>query len=528
MPSVYIKTYGCQMNERDSEAVAAQLVAKGYTLAASEHVADVVLLNTCSVRDNAEQKAINKMENIAGDIRKHRPSVVLGFLGCMAQSRGQELIDRLPDVDLVLGTQKFHRTADYLDEILQGRRNKIVDTAAEQGSEAAIRDHLLNGAAKARSVTAFVSIMQGCNQYCTFCIVPYTRGEERSRAIPDIVAECRQLVAQGVKEITLLGQIVTSYGRRRPLTPSFSPSDGERVAKPGEGFAPATGGASVPASRLVVAGGASVPPSRLVVAGGASVPASRLVGSLTPPSPTGGQAGMRPTHPGRSAFVQLLEAVHDIEGLERIRFTSPHPKGYGDDLVEAYGRLPKLVASAHLPVQSGSNRILKLMHRGYTRERYLEIIRKLRAVKPGLGITSDIIVGFPGETEPDFEETLSLCREVEFDNAFLFKYSPRKDTPAAAMPDRLPEELIEERHARLLALVNDIGKRKYDAYVGRQVRILVEGPSKKNEARMMGRTPCNKLVLFDGNERHRGQLLDVRITRAGLFTLYGDPAIVGL
>ena len=224
MPSVYIKTNGCQMNERDSEAVAAQLVAKGYLLAASEHVADVVLLNTCSVRDNAEQKAINKMENIAGDIRKNRPGVVLGFLGCMAQSRGKELIDRLPDVDLVLGTQKFHRTADYLDEILNGKRDKIVDTAEEHGSEGTIREHLLNGNATSKSVTAFVSIMQGCNQYCTFCIVPYTRGEERSRTIDDIVAECRQLVAQGVKEITLLGQIVTSYGRRNTPHPASPPS----------------------------------------------------------------------------------------------------------------------------------------------------------------------------------------------------------------------------------------------------------------------------------------------------------------
>src|SRR6185436_15544479 len=179
---------------------------------ASEHVADVVLLNTCSVRDNAEQKAINKMENIAGEIRKNRPNVVLGFLGCMAQSRGKELIDRLPDVDLVLGTQKFHRAADYLDEILQGIRDKIVDTAEEQGSEGTIKEHLLNGAAKEKSVTAFVSIMQGCNQYCTFCIVPYTRGQERSRSIEDIVAECRGIVAQGCKEVTLLGQIVTSYG----------------------------------------------------------------------------------------------------------------------------------------------------------------------------------------------------------------------------------------------------------------------------------------------------------------------------
>jgi tRNA-2-methylthio-N6-dimethylallyladenosine synthase len=455
------------MNERDSEAVAAQLVAKGYTLAGSEHVADVVLLNTCSVRDNAEQTAFNKMSSVIGLGRKERPGQIFGFMGCMAQSRGKELVDRLPDLDLVLGTQKFHRAAEYLDELLAGRRKHIVDTAAETGSEGTIREHLLNGSAPAKSVTAFVSIMQGCNQYCTFCIVPYTRGEERSRSVEDIVAECRQLVAQGVREITLLGQIVTSYGRR--WSPSFNLAE-------------------------------------------------------TPRAPDTLKRDLQ----RKSAFVQLLEAVHEIEGLERIRFTSPHPKGYGDDLVEAYARLPKLVASAHLPMQSGSDRVLKLMHRGYTRARFLEVIRKLRATRPGIGITSDIIVGFPGETEADFEETLSLCREVEFDNAYLFKYSQRKDTPAAAMPDQIPEPLIEERHARLLETVNAIGKRKYDTFIGRLVRILVEGPSKKNSARFTGRTPCNKIVLFDGSERHRGQLLDVKITRTGSFTLYGDPAIVGL
>src|SRR5471032_3047097 len=223
MPSVFIKTYGCQMNERDSEAVAAQLVAKGYSLAKSEDVADVVLLNTCSVRDFAEQKAIGKMQNIAADVRKNRPDVVLGFMGCMAQSRGQELIDKLPDVDLVIGTQKFHRTSDYLDEIISGKREKIVDVDAEAKSEATIREHLLNGSAKT-SVSAFVSIMQGCNQHCTFCIVPSTRGEERSRNIPDIVAECRELVSRGVREITLLGQIVTSFGRRGGVAAGILPA----------------------------------------------------------------------------------------------------------------------------------------------------------------------------------------------------------------------------------------------------------------------------------------------------------------
>jgi len=463
MPSVFIKTYGCQMNERDSEAVAAQLVAKGYTLAPSEAAADVILLNTCSVRDFAEKKAIGKMQNLAADVRKNRPDVVLGFLGCMAQSRGQELLDRLPDVDLVLGTQKFHHAADYLDEILAGRRDKIVDVAEEQGSEATIREHLLNGSGK-KSVTAYVSIMQGCNQYCTFCIVPYTRGEERSRSIPDIVAECRQLVAQGVKEITLLGQIITSYGKR--------------------GF------------------------------GRAELPLGQAAQQRRPTTKT-------------SLFVQLLDAVHEIEGLERIRFTAPHPKGYGDDLIEAYARLPKLVESAHLPVQSGSDRVLKLMHRGYTRERFLGIVKKLRCVRPDIGITTDIIVGFPGETEEDFEQTLSLAREVEFDNAYIFKYSQRRDTPAAEMPDQVPLKIREERNHRLLETVNAIGKRKYDAFIGRQVQILVEGPSRKNPARLTGRTRCNKIVLFEGSKRHHGQLLDLKITRSGSFTLYGDPFVLG-
>lgn len=291
--------------------------------------------------------------------------------------------------------------------------------------------------------------MQGCNQHCTFCIVPYTRGSERSRTIADIAAECRDLVSRGVKEVTLLGQIVTSYGKR--------------------------------------------------------------------------EIGARD---GKSAFVQLVEAVHEIEGLERIRFTSPHPKGYGDDLVEAYGRLPKLCESAHIPVQSGSDRMLKSMHRGYTRERFVTIVEKLRRVRPKIGLTTDIIAGFPGETEDDFEQTLSLVREVRFDNAFVFKYSKRKDTPAAAMPEQISQALIEERHAKLLGLVNEIGAAKCQAFVGQCVQILVEGPSRRNLARLEGRTRCNKIVVFEGSDRHRGKLLDLKIERASLFTLYGDPAIL--
>ena len=443
MPSVFIKTYGCQMNERDSEAVAAQLIARGYSLTDDEAHADVVLLNTCSVRDMAEQKAQSKMANLAGSAKRERRTPILGYLGCMAQSHGEALVQQQPAVSLVLGTQKFHRAGEYLDELLSGRQSRVVDVGEEPGSQATIREHL-DHEGTLRPVTAFVSIMQGCNQHCTFCIVPATRGEERSRTIPDIVAECQELASRGVREITLLGQIVTSFGRRD-----------------------------------------------------------------------------YPVKDGRSAFVQLVAAVHEVSGIERIRFTSPHPKGYGDDLVAAYAEFPKLVESAHLPVQSGSNRLLKLMHRGYTRERYLEIIAKLRAVRPGMGISTDLIVGFPGETEEDLQETLSLCREVEFDQAFVFKYSPRKDTPAASMPGQLPEELIEERHRQTLEIINEYAARRHQACVGQTVEILVEGPSRRNDARMEGRTRSNKIVVFEGESKLRGHLYHVRIERAGQFTLYG-------
>ncbi len=451
MPSVFIKTYGCQMNERDSEAVLAQLAARGYGMADSESAADVVLLNTCSVRDLAEQKALHKMESLAGTTRKHRPGTVLGFLGCMAQSRGEELPTRIPGVRLVLGTQKAHRAGDYLDALLANRVATVVDTKAEAGSESAIREHPPTPAGQPGGVTAFVSIMQGCNQHCTFCIVPFTRGEERSRPIQEIVDECRDLAARGVREVTLLGQIVTSYGRR-----------------------------------------------------------------------------IIPVVEDRSPFVQLLDAIHDIEGIERIRFTSPHPKGYGADLVEAYARLPKLAPSAHLPLQSGSDRLLKAMHRGYTRDRYLGILERLRAARHDIGLSTDLIVGFPGETEDDFQQTLDVVHQAEFDQAFIFKYSPRRDTPAAGMPDQVPQETREERNHRLLTLVNEIGARKYQAFVGRTTRILVEGPSRKNRLRLEGRTGCNKIVVFEGSDRHVGELLDVRITRVGSFTLYGDAAWIGL
>lgn len=451
MPSVYIKTYGCQMNERDSDQVAQMLAARGYRLTRDETDADVILLNTCSVRDMAEQKALGKM-GMLRRLREKRPHLVFGYLGCMAQSRGSELVES-SHVDLVVGTQKFHKVADYVDELLQRRlqariddeRLSIVDTDEEEGSQNTIREHTL----REGQTSAFVSIMQGCNMHCTFCIVPSTRGEERSRPIDQIVAEVRDLVDRGVKEVTLLGQIVNLYGRHE-----FSKAD------------------------------------------------------------------------GKSPFVQLLEAVHDVPGLERLRFTSPHPIGYRDDLIQAFTRLPRLMEHVHLPLQSGSNAILKRMHRAYTREQFLRLVEKLRAAREGIAITTDIIVGFPGETDEDFEATKSLVMEADFDNAFVFRYSPRRDTPAATMDGQLPEAVKEARNQELLEVVNANVARKLEACVGQQMEILCEGASRNNPERMSGRTRTNKIVVFEGAPRHAGQVMDVRITRASTSTLYGDPAIL--
>jgi tRNA-2-methylthio-N6-dimethylallyladenosine synthase len=467
MPKFFIKTYGCQMNERDSEQVAHSLMARGYERVSKESEADVVLLNTCSVRDTADQKALGKM-GMLGRLAKERPHVVFGFLGCMAQARGGELLKRLPHVDLVVGTQKFHRVADCVEELVAkkaGRtsenaerptsnaqrsmkrrmddlRFSIVDVAEETGSQSTIRDQQLTP----RQATAFVSIMQGCNMHCTFCIVPQTRGVERSRFIDEIVSEVRDLVSRGVKEITLLGQIVNLYGRHE-----FPKID------------------------------------------------------------------------NKSPFVQLLEAVHEVEGLKRLRFTSPHPIGFRDDFIDAISRLPKLAEHVHLPLQSGSNKILKTMHRAYTAEKYLDLVRRIRRARDGIAITTDIIVGFPGETEDDYKQTRDLVEEIEFDNAFVFRYSPRRDTSAAGMRDQIDERTKEERNQDLLRLVNASTRRAGERLVGQCVEILCEGPSKTNPARLMGRTRTNKIVVFEGDNELIGELVDVQIERANGFSLYGTP-----
>ncbi len=449
MPKVFLKTYGCQMNERDSEQVARMFVDRGYAITKTEEEADVVLINTCSVRDQAEQKALGKM-GLMGHLRKERPHVVYGFLGCMAQSRGADLLSELPHLDLVAGTQKYHRVVDHVEALLKHRterhmndpRYSIVDTDEETSSQNTIRDHL----DKPFQVSEFVSIMQGCNMKCSFCIVPYTRGAERSRPIAEVVGEVRHLASRGVREVTLLGQIVNLYGRTE-----FSREN------------------------------------------------------------------------GKSPFVQLLEAVHEVEGIERIRFTSPHPIGYREDLINAFTYLPKLADHVHFPLQSGSDRILKAMRRPYKYQRFKEICDQMREARPGISITTDIIVGFPGETEEDYQATRRAAEEIAFDNAFIFRYSKRKDTPAAEMDEQLPERVKEERNQDLLAVVNRIATAKNRALVGQEVEVLCEGPSRTNASRLSGRTTANKIVIFEGPaDRLTGQILKIRVLETTGFTLYGD------
>lgn len=445
MNRVYIKTYGCQMNERDSEAVAAMLRGRGYVIVDEEAQADIILLNTCSVRDQAEQKAIGKAGHLMRRKRTN-PNFKIGIIGCMAQNRGEDLLDTLPDLDLVVGTQKFHQVPDHLDNIIETIKAQgpkpatIVDIEEEAGSQNTIKDHV-PGATK---VSAFVSIMQGCNMQCAFCIVPTTRGKERARPIESIVEEVEALVENGTKEVTLLGQIVNSYGRREI-----------------------------------------------------------------------------PFKDGKSPFVQLLERLHAIEGLERIRFTSPHPRGFKQDLVNAFGYLPKLGKYIHMPLQSGSNGMLKAMNRPYTQERFRELVADLRAVVPDMWISTDIIVGFPGETEEDFMQTYDFFEEIGFDMGFIFKYSVRPGTAAEPLGDPITKEAKEARNQALLRLVADISLKRNSELVGTTQELLVEAKGRRGENIYMGRTLGYRKVLFEGSDEHIGQLVTVRIEEASASTIKG-------
>lgn len=440
------------MNERDSDAVAALLRGRGYTIVAEEKDADIILLNTCSVRDQAEQKAIGK----AGHLLKRKrgsQKFIVGVMGCMAQNRGQDLLDSLPDLDLIVGTQKFHQVPDHLDNIIatlngQGPRPApLVDLEEEKDSQNTIRDHNL----ESRQVSAFVSIMQGCNMNCTYCIVPATRGPERARPIPHILEEIRELAANGTREVTLLGQIVTSYGRREI-----------------------------------------------------------------------------PFKDGKSPFVQLLEQVNEIEGIQRIRFTSPHPRGFKQDLIDAFGRLPKLSPYVHLPLQSGSERILKAMKRPYSPQRFLQIVNDLRAQVPDITLSTDIIVGFPGESDEDFEATRALFDAIAFDMAYIFKYSERPKTEAEGMPGQVPQEIKEERNQILLEILQKHSLARNESLVGTIQEVLVEAPAKKGEGFFTGRTPGYRKAIFPANERLIGELVPVKIERATISSIFGSLVLSGL
>ena len=452
MNRVYIKTYGCQMNERDSEAVAAMLRGKGYALVDNEKEADVVLLNTCSVRDQAEQKAIGKAGHLAKRKRKN-PNFIIGVMGCMAQNRGGALLDSLPDLDLIIGTQKFHRVPDHLTNIIatmqgQGPRpSSIIDLEDEADSQNTIKSHTSD----TRQVSAFVSIMQGCNMKCSYCIVPKTRGVERGRPMDEIIDEIEKLAANGTREVTLLGQIVNQYGIREfPFVDKKSP------------------------------------------------------------------------------FVQLLERVHEIAGIDRIRFTSPHPVGFKQDLIDCYARLPKLVEYIHFPMQSGSNRILKAMRRPYTIEKFKSIIAELRKACPNMYISTDIIVGFPGETDEDFELTRQTFEEVGFDMAYLFKYSVRPGTTAEPLGDPITKEQKEERNQILLEILRKSSLARNEALIGKNEDVLFEGPAKKGESMFVGRTAGNRVVIVKASPRLIGQIVPVRFTRVTASTLFGELVLEGV
>ena len=427
----HIVTMGCQMNERDSETIAGMLAGMGMRPEAVREKAGLILYNTCCVRENAENRALGNVIWLK-ELKKERPELLICVGGCMAQEAGmaERMKAMYPFIDLVFGTHNMHRLPEYLLRVLESR-HPVVEVLESDG---VIVEGLPQERASAFS--AFVNIMYGCNNFCSYCIVPYVRGRERSREPQSVLDECKRLVDQGVQEITLLGQNVNSY------------------------------------------------------------------------------------RGGGSEFAELLRRV-DALGVPRLRFMTSHPKDLSDELIAAYGELEHLMPNLHLPVQAGNNAILQAMNRRYTRERYLELVNKLRSVKPEIGLTTDIIVGFPGETEEQFEDTLSLVRAVRYDSAFTFIYSKRAGTKAAQMPDNTPEPVKSERIQRLIALQSDISREILTAQVGRRETVLVESLSARDEGWVGGKTPRGHMVNFPGKPDLIGQLVRVEILSAGRNTLRG-------
>ena len=433
---VFIKTFGCQMNEYDSDKMVDVLgAAQGYEPTQNVDEADLILFNTCSVREKAQEKVFSDL----GRIRHLKEKgVLIGVGGCVASQEGDEIIKRAPFVDVVFGPQTLHR----LPDLLNARAAKAKPQVDISFPEIEKFDHL--PPARVDGATAFVSIMEGCSKYCSYCVVPYTRGEEVSRPFEDVLVEVAGLAEQGVKEINLLGQNVNAYLGKM--------GDTAEIAD----------------------------------------------------------------------FALLLEYVAEIPGIERIRYTTSHPNEFTPRLIEAYAKIPKLVNHLHLPVQHGSDKILMAMKRGYTAMEYKSTVRKLRAIRPDLAMSSDFIVGFPGETEEDFAKMMKLIHDVRFDNSFSFIFSPRPGTPAANLHDDTPHEVKLRRLQELQATINQNIKEISDERVGTVQRILVEGASKRDAGELMGRTECNRVVNFAGQPRLVGQMVDVTITEAKAYTLRGE------
>ncbi|HHT72550.1 MAG TPA: tRNA (N6-isopentenyl adenosine(37)-C2)-methylthiotransferase MiaB [Firmicutes bacterium] len=439
MKRYYLKTMGCQMNEHDSEVIAGILASLGYEPTEELEEADFILYNTCSVRENPERKVYGHIAAFR-KLKEAKPELVIGICGCMPQQKDEleSILEKLPHVDLIFGTHNIHRLPELLERAQSGERVVEVWDEAQAGPGEDHRDGLPK--VRKHNVKAFVNVIYGCTNFCSYCIVPYTRGKEHSR-LPEMVRqEVQELTEAGFKEVTLLGQNVNAYGKD-------------------------------------------------------------LGAEIT--------------------FGTLLRELHEIPGLERIRFTTSHPRDMGDDLIRAMAELPKVCEHLHLPVQAGSNRILRRMNRGYTREYYLQLVNKVREAVPGISLTTDLIVGFPGETEADFEETLSLVEDVRFDSAFTFIFSPRKGTPAARMSDQVPEEVKKERIYRLIDLQNQISGEHMQKLLGQELEVLVEDVSSGG---LVGRTRSNRQVHFAGDTCLIGQLTVVRITEASTFSLKGELA----
>ncbi|QGU95185.1 tRNA (N6-isopentenyl adenosine(37)-C2)-methylthiotransferase MiaB [Clostridium bovifaecis] len=424
------------MNEEDSEKISGLLKGIGYERTKIKEESDIIIFNTCCVRENAEQKVYGHLGALKA-LKRKKPNLIIVVTGCMMQQDGMpdKVMKKFPHIDIIAGSYNSYKLPEYIERV-KTEGNSIIEV---WNKEKGIVEGL--PVDRMSDVKAFVTIMYGCNNFCSYCIVPYVRGRERSREPENIINEIKDLVSKGYKEITLLGQNVNSYGKG--LEPEIN-------------------------------------------------------------------------------FAGLLRRVNKIEGLERIRFMTSHPKDVSDELISAMAECEKVCEHGHFALQSGSSRILEKMNRKYTREQYLELVKKLRMAMPNIAITTDIIIGFPGETEEDFEETLSIVKEVEFDSAFTFIYSQREGTPAAKHEEQVPENIKHERFNRLVEAVNEILAKKNKEYEGKIVEVLVEGPSKNDETKLMGRTRTSKLVNFQGSPDIVGKLVKAKITKAQSFSLIGE------